>query len=208
MQSPANPIVCLCEVEWLAVGQETTAYGPYNLSCPAAEELRFVSVKNNAQLPGGPVEVGQKRWMFFEPNNASVNGFDQDSNPEEVDLCAIVEAELLSVAPHYHRFDRGRKDRLWLECRCLRVLSVAQIPGMFPPIFGGQRASELSATVGRTATYFLKSHPTFLEWYMVTNPKATRPVLPHLVLSGASDDGYCFIVNWVVECDKTSWKAV
>ncbi|BCM89161.1 hypothetical protein IAD21_01005 [Abditibacteriota bacterium] len=209
MNQTEQPLICLAEVDWLEMGAGPTTdlYGPCNLTCPATGELRFVSVKKNVGLSEEPVEAGQKRWLLFAPNNASINGFDQDSNPGEVDMCAVIEVEILSVAPHYHRFDRRGRDRVWLECRCLQVVPVAQIPDVFPPIFGGKRASDLLATMGRTATYFFKSHPVLVEWYMVTNPKTTRRALPHLVLSCTSDDGYCFIVNCVVECDNTSWKA-
>ena len=207
MQSLSEPLLCFTEVEWREVGDENTSepHWPRNETCPGEGEVRWANLNSGNMPPGDALKIGQSRWMLFEPGFAYFNGFDQDENPQDLDLCAIIEVELLQVFPP--RSDLGRSTTTWTQCLCLRTVPLFLIPTIFPPIpVADKRASNLLGTFGKKMTHFME-RGEYSNWYMVTNPAATQSVLPHLVLSGFSTDSYGFISNWVVEHDKTSWKA-
>ncbi|RYX86690.1 hypothetical protein EON83_00485 [bacterium] len=209
MISTEKPIPCLTEVIWYEVAPPIphATFVPWNTICPTEGGRCVISVK---KLTGCEVlEAGQVHWALFEPANAYLNGYDQDVNPEELDLCAIIEIEITNISPiPTNMFGERESDRLLLECHCHRVVPLAQIPRAFPPLpEPTKRARGLTRTTGKTVSYFLQSFHEWHNWFVVTNPPTTLYALPHIVLFGNYDDSHCYICNWVVECDKTSWQA-
>ncbi len=205
-----QPVMCLTWVRWLEVGEDDleAPNRPFNRSCPAEGEMRWIDIYVGHLDPDDTLRIGQKRWMLYLPANALVNGFEPGYNARDLDECAVIEVELLQVflprRAHY-----GAPSYIASQCRCLQVLPLARIADAFPATtpYPVERVPSLVATVGTEVTYFEESCSGVREWYIVTNPAATPRSYPHLVLWSNNFDSYGFICNCVVECDKTSLKA-
>lgn len=153
------------------------------------------------------VKIGQKRWLLFEAGKALFNGYDQDTNSEELDECTLIEVEILTTLLPYQHQSRSTK-RTWIEVLCHQVVPLAHIPDVFPAIPPSSKGESALASVdGQTVTRYQTRTQEEHEWHMVTNAGIARHALPHLVLLGFSMDSYCTICNWAVDLDEYSWRA-
>jgi len=80
-------------VEWREPDEHPTQepHWPRNLNCPVAGQTRWVRIENWHRTV-----IGARLWLLYRPGLSHFNGWDE--HPEELDLSAIVECELVEIA--------------------------------------------------------------------------------------------------------------